>query len=298
MEAAERAFPPRNEYGVFAFGIAPTSRRGLPGPLGLVVHVERKLRSPPARVPALRVAGRRVVPDVVGTGRGPRAAQGETPPFSGLHPGAVIACGSRRPEIGAVGCLLAFDQSPALLITAGHLFPRNAAGMRVFSAPAGWDDAPEPIGALHRNLLDSADSIDAALIVLNNDGVKLARRTKTRWTLGPVVDLNEISAMSSQAYRWRSGEFTEARPASTFPQTVHFHGDLRDFTVRGVVASSPSTTAAGDSGTVLVESTSRRRAIGLCVGEFDRESIFEPFEKVLAAFGDDVAGARVWPNPT
>jgi hypothetical protein len=298
MQAAERAFPPRNDYGVFAFGIARTSRRGLPGPLGLVVHVERKLRSPPARVPALRVAGRTVVADVVGTGRGPRASHGSMPAFTGLHPGAVIVCGNKRPEIGAVGCLLAFDQAPALLVTAGHLFPRDATGMRVFSAPAGWDDAPAPIGTLRRNLLDGDQPIDAALVVLNGDGIKLARRTKTRWTLGPVVDLDDIDGLSSQAYRWRSGQFTEARPASTLPQTVHFRGDLRDFTVRGVVSSSPSTTADGDSGTVLVESSGRRRAIGVCVGEFDRESIFEPLDKVLSAFGDQVAGARIWPNPT
>jgi hypothetical protein len=297
MDAAERAFPPRNEHGVFAFGIARTSRCGLSGPLGLVVHVERKVTDPKRPVPPLRVGDQMVVPDVVGTGRGAIASQGAVPAFTGLHPGAAIACGDFSPQIGAVACLLGVDGDPAFLVTAGHLFPDDAVGMLVLAAPPGWNDVPAAIGVLARNLLDE-ESIDAALVELNGDGIDLAWQTSSTWALGGVVENGDIDGMSSQAYRWQSGQFTTARPASTLPATVHFKGDLRDFTVRNVVSSSPSTTSPGDSGTILVQSGGRRGAIGLCVGEFDRESIFEPLAKVLDALGDDVDSTAVWPNPT
>lgn len=305
MAAAEKRFPPGNPHGVFAFGIDQTTAQGLPGPLGLVVHVERKMHRPPARVPALRVDGITVVPDVVGSGRTAVAGQGFEPVFTGLHPGAAIVTGASRPQVGAVACILARDDRPVFLITAGHLFPQRAGGMPVGSAPADWDGPPEPIGTLQQNLLDGspgADAdqppIDASLIELNADGVKLARRTRSRWTLGSIMKLATIDGTPSQAFRWRGGQFALARPASTLPRTVHFRGHVRDFTVRDVVSTSPSTTADGDSGTILVEAAARRRAIGVCVGEFAHESIFEPLDKVLRGFGAAVAGCRIWPNPT
>jgi hypothetical protein len=301
MAAAEKQFPPANQHGVFAFGIGETITDGLPGPLGLVVHVERKEHRPAARVRALRAAGLTVVPDVIGAGRRALAREVSEPVFTGLHPGAAIVTGAARPQVGAIACVLARGDRPAFLVTAGHLFPPRARGMPVACAPADWDGPPEPIGTLQRNLLDEdeaeAPAIDAALIELNREGAALVKRTRCTWTLGPILKLEGIDGTPSQAFRWRGGQFTLPRPASTLPRTVHFRGPVRDFTVRGVVSTAPGTTADGDAGTILAEASARRRAIGVCVGEFAHESIFEPLDKVMRALGADAAGCRIWSNP-
>src|SRR5450432_611842 len=95
IEAARAVFVPGNRFGVHAFAIGPRIRNGRRRKtLALNVYVKRKLVQPRFPVPNVTLAvGRaswQVVPNVIATGKRPRAATGGTPHYSGLHPGAVV----------------------------------------------------------------------------------------------------------------------------------------------------------------------------------------------------------------
>src|SRR4051812_40625807 len=88
LEAARAAFGLRNAFGVRAYGIGPCVRRGRRLPASaLNVYVLRKHDAPRLEVPELIVSvGRKtwcVRPNVIATGKRPRAVAGGAPQFSG-----------------------------------------------------------------------------------------------------------------------------------------------------------------------------------------------------------------------
>lgn len=311
MRAAARLFPPRNRYGVVAYGIRKPRSRGLAArTYGLTVYVLRKRRAPTHAAPSFVVthAGRRlrVVPDIIGTGAAPRASAGDGTPFTGLHAGAAIEISETR-ELASVACLLGSDDGPEYLLTAGHVFGGGAADREsVFASP----DASEPsfcVGHLVANLLDRRDQkrvgldgpIDAALVELTGEGVALANATPARFSVGGVMKASSADQSDAQIFSWASGDFSPDATVTSLPTAVHFSSAARGFyTVDGVLGTDPCITEAGDSGTALLSADAERLLIGVCVGAYRVQSIFEPIQRVLLTLRTTFDPLRAWNNPT
>jgi hypothetical protein len=309
MDAAAAVFHSRNRFGVFAYGIRRrvTSGRARPGHC-LCVFVARKIADLTVRrrAPELHIeadAGAFVHPvDVVGTGARPALHKGPAAalPFSGLHVGAPIVAGGV--EAASVGLLLTSTGDVAThLVTAGHVFPFAAAGSPVFAAAAPGTE-PTVVGFLQSNLLDTGDTatrLDAALVELNQDGIVMAATTAEPVPIGAIATWKSFKQRSAQAFRWTAGDFGPVVTARPEPRDVHFDAtDLRAaFTLRRVYGTSAAFTAPGDSGTALVDTAMPRGALGTCVGTMGDESIFEPLDRSLHAFRQQLGPLDLWSNP-
>jgi hypothetical protein len=312
MGVAARRFKPRNPYGVIAFGIRQQRSTGLKdGALGLTVYVVRKLRKPARPIPSLSVRVRgRLRPldiDVIGTGAPARAGRGTDAPFSGLHAGAVIRAGTSSPQLGSIACLLSSGDRPTHILTAGHLFSgAGSDGDPVFAAVEDGDELVE-VGTLVANLLDLRDRraaglaapADVALIALNDDGVAMAEATRGPFNVSGAEPLPDEEGTAAQIFRWAAGDFSAEATAARLPLVVHFESDARGFyTVSDVLSATPCITDAGDSGGALLLAQAGRPAVGICVGAFGRNSVFEPIDRALAALISAFGALQVWNNPT
>jgi hypothetical protein len=312
MRAAARRFSPGNRYGVVAYGIRGRRRRGRrDGTLGLVVYVVRKRERPRSPVPSfhVQVAGRalRIVPDVVGTGEMPRLAATEDAPFTGLHAGAAIKVGDDSPELGAVGCLLTGGGGqPTHLVTAGHLFEGAGADGDPTYAAASDDDDVICVGNLVANLLDEGDRrrvgldrcVDVALVKLTDDGAQLATATRAPCSIGGVLSSGAANGRSGQIFSWIAGDFSPEGAISSLPTVVHFGESARGaFSVSDVLTLEPRVTDAGNSGTALLSADADRQAIGVCVGAYRIDSVFEPLDRALAALRSKFGPLDIWNNP-
>ena len=285
MRAASRHFPPRNRYGVVAYGIRKTRSGGLTArTYGLTVYVLRKKRAPThvARSFVVTHAGRRlrVVPDVIGTGAAPSASAGNGTPFTGLHVGAAIQISETR-ELASVGCLLGSDDGPKYLLTAGHVFGGGAADRESVWASPDPDEEASCIGHLVANLLDRRDQkrvgldgpIDAALVELTEGGVAIANATSARFSVGGVMKASSADQGDAQIFSWASGDFSPDATVTSLPTAVHFSSAPRgSYTVEGVLGTDPRITDPGDSGTALLSADEERLLIGVCVGAYRVQS--------------------------
>ena len=310
MRAAARRFPPGNKYGVVAFGIRRTRSKGLAANgFGLTVYVLRKTHFPPHPVPSLSLshAGSRlrVVPDIVGTGAAPRASGGTNASFTGLHPGAAIRVPATG-ELASVGCLLGSAAGPRFLLTAGHVFAEGGdAGEAVWAAPTP-EEKPSCVGHLVANLLETRDRrrlgldapIDVALVELTDDGVAMANATRPRFSPGGIMRSSAADDGPAQVFSWLSGDFSAEAQVTTLPTAVHFDSAARGFyTVSGVLGTHPCITEFGDSGTALLSADADRLLIGLCVGAYRVQSIFEPLDRALGALRTTFSPLQGWNNP-
>lgn len=312
MRAAARRFPPGNRYGVIGYGIRRRRTGGVrAAAYGLTTYVVRKSRAPLVHVPSfsVKVGGRTivVVPDVVGTGSAPRAAAGVSAPFSGLHAGAPMRANEDDPQLASVGCLLGNDQAATHLLTAGHVFSGGGDQAQPAFAALGADDDPIPIGQVQANLLDGTDlrrlgltaPMDVALVALNGDGVAMAQASERRFVIDGVMRSSSADGEAAQVFSWLLGDFTPNARVTSLPTAVHFGSSVRGlYTVSGVLAADPCVTAEGDSGSALLAiEDGERLALGLCVGAFRTDSVFEPLDRALKALRSTFGPFNVWNNP-
>jgi hypothetical protein len=290
MRTARRVFRRGNPYGVFAFGIGPDIRGGRPRTnVVLNVYVDRKLAEPPRPVPPIRPASRSqsytVVPNVIATGKPPRAAAGAQAPFSGLHPGAAFITGGPAPARGAIACLLGDSGTATHALTAGHVFAPGAGDRRALAA-SDAGGVPREVGQLVANFLDS-DGVDVAVIQLNAQGRSMVV------PVGPPLSghLAERSVWrrSVRAYRATTGDYSRQTRTGDQPVDALLEAPLRgSFWVRDAIGTDGEVTSPGDSGTILLAGVSSELAVGTCSGGFDAQSVFEPFSRALDLVRRDV----------
>jgi hypothetical protein len=283
LDAARLVFPPRNRFGVNAYAIGPCIREGRRmAALALNVYVVRKLHEPRLKVPTLSIeVGRKtwhITPNVIATGKRPRAVAGGSPRFSGLHPGAAIAVRGLTPGHGAIACLLGKRSGPTHALTAGHIFPRGALGERVFAA-ASPSASPRSVGKVVANFLDH-QGVDAALIELNAVGIDLVSQQ------GPRLSdfASEISCFDKlvRSFLATTNDFSREVVTERAPMDAHLLAPTRGvFLVKNVIPTDGEVTNAGDSGTVLCSGASNDLALGVCSGGLGHHSVFEPMERVL-----------------
>jgi len=300
MNAAAKAFPPGNRFGVFAFGIGPRVAKGRETrttTLNVYVRHKHAKVAPPVRSLSVRVGSRRIQvrPDVIATGRLPRANDAASAIFTGVHTGAAIWAGAQSPQAGGIACLLGGD-GPTHLVTAGHIFERNAKGTPVFCAsePGG---ALQQVGTLAANLLDMqvdgmSFPIDAAAVLLTPAGQALAQQGGGAVVLKDSVPTSNVGAVASRAFLPTSNDYSRPTQTLVGPVTAHMKGGARPaaYTVTNVIGTAFAVTREGDSGTTLVSTTQPSLGLGICVGEFQMMSLFEPLERAVTflaqALGD------------
>lgn len=310
MDAAREAFPENNPYGVFAFGVGPRIRRGRPSPIiTLNVYVRRKYSADALRqlalkaVPPLKVRERRrtvdVVPNVIAMGRLPRAMTDDHGLFSGLHAGAAIKVAGTPPMFGGVACLLGDSAGPAYLVTAGHLFPPGSGPTPVFAAASPVAE-PEVIGTLAVNLLDDTPGRDAALVELSGRGAELAVRSSggppLKDVLPEAVAWNQkVSAFLPNAHDYSAQTTTGPGPIDAFIEAA----PRGSYWVRDVIGTEASILDEGDSGSVLCAGPAKSLAVGICVGDFQAQSVFEPMSRALQLFRTAMGTLpKLWSNST
>jgi hypothetical protein len=298
VRAAESLLEPSGGCGVVAVGIDVKRREGRSlGYSTLVAYVERKSPEPIHPVPAVEFEhdgeAYRVVPDVVAVGA-PRLNSGGSPIWTGLHPGSCIEVryGGGGVERGAVAALLG-DGQPTHLLTAGHLFAPHLINMPVY-ASSGAAMSPFVVGRLVANLLDSppGTTLDVAAVALDQAGIQLAQASQVGPRLHDVVPTMIAGGRLAQAFlstrhsysappvRVRRTEYTAVLWAPRRGAYIR---------VRDPVRSDHAITTGGDSGTILMTTEERRRAIGICSGSFSGESIFEPLALALAQLSAHLA---------
>jgi hypothetical protein len=305
MTAAQKTFPPGNDYGVFGFGIGfqivkGTRKEGRT----LNAYIERKVKNPKHPIPEIVCTfnGKSYVirPDVIATGRKPRTSASPIQTFSGLCPGSVIGCNDAPyREFGGVACILTIGYGPSHLITAGHLFPKNAVGNPVY---AGHTDTNEPIscGELSVNLLDSIDengtSIDAALVELNNAGRALAKDSNSGPNLYGFAKLTMGSTDNARAFLPNSNDYSNEVEIEYFPNVVYFSSDVRTgyYQVQNALRTSVAITNPGASGTILITANPPFKGLGSCIGEFQYHSFFEPFSRSYNVFRQTYPNLKLW----
>lgn len=220
------------------------------------------------------------------------------PSWSGLHPGAPIATGPGAACTGGVALLLATTAggAPTHLLTAGHLFPRDARGTDadVFAGAPGAARCAL-VGRLAHNLLDGAIAQDVALVELSEEGRALCGPG------GPeVIGLGEVPLGTRREARlWLAG-----RGRAT--GTVHvrrdrfrarFRSALRPegYTLRDLIRTVSALSRHGDSGSPLVSAAARSLALGVIVGRKGVHGVFEPIDRALEALeGRRGAPLFVW----
>lgn len=283
LDTARRVFGLRNRYGVHAYAIGPCVREGRRMPvLTLNVYVVRKQHEPRLAVPPLSIeVGRKtwhVMPNVIATGKRPRAVTGGAPRFSGLHPGAVIAVRGRIPGRGAISCLLGKHGEPTHALTAGHVFPAGAHGAGIFAARSPGN-TPRLAGKLVQNFLDH-DGVDAALVQLSAAGVALVNERGPRLT----DFVSELSCFNKlvRSFLATTNDFSREVLTEPGPMDAHLSARTRGvFLVKNVIPTDGEITNPGDSGTVLCAGPTNDLAVGVCSGELGHHSVFEPMSRVL-----------------
>jgi hypothetical protein len=263
VEAADRRFRPDNPFGVVGYGVDTPRRRGEPsGEPTLVALVLRKEQRPTRRVPAIRVAGQTVTPDVIGVGRRARPSFGVGDvAFTGLHAGAAVYVRSTR-QVASIGVVLTQAGRPAYLTTAGHAFAEDDLGAAVHAAPAP-DAAPVAIGTLRCNLLD-ADSrreagvphaMDVALVALNPRGVALAQATRAPFEVSAFAALDRGRERArTRMWSWQRGDFVGVFQTHRHHYSVEMDGGAeRDrYWVRRVYDTDRVISQDFDSGSLVI----------------------------------------------
>jgi hypothetical protein len=284
LAAARALFVPGNRFGVVAFGIGPRITNGRRREtIALNVYVRRKLTAPRVPVPKLEFdVGRarwETMPNVIATGKRPRAAAGGLPEYSGLHAGAVVTVRGATPGRGALACLLATRGNPTHALTAGHVFPEGALGAAVFAAPSP-SERVRAIGTLAANFLDQS-GVDGALVELNAAGVKMV----ASWG-PPLTDFlpeRSVWGKLTCAYLATAGDYSRQVGTEDMGIDAHLWAPTRGvFVVRDALQTDGEITHAGDSGTVLCTGTSNNLAVGVCSGATGAHSVFEPFARILS----------------
>ncbi|RKH67290.1 hypothetical protein [Corallococcus llansteffanensis] len=290
MATARELFPQGNRFGVVAYGVGRRRVQGEPSrEWTLSVYVRRKHERPEYPVPPLtfRVRGGwySIVPDVIATGALPRSGQSALPEFEGLRIGATVNAvapgGTLR--AGGVASLLtsAGSQEPRWLLTAGHLFERNAWTTRVFAAlPEG---KPQVVGHPRLNLLEPSNgwpALDAALVELTPAGQALAKKTPPLKAAGVAQDGwtgTEVRMRRPTSNAWISTR-TEA---SLFD--VHFpESAFGPVSLAGLIATTSAITLDGDSGGALLTPGPAPKVLGSCSGALQpSHSFFQPLAPVL-----------------
>lgn len=293
MQAARKAFPAGNRYGVRAFGIDRKAKAGRrTREAALNTYVVRKLADPRHLVPKIAVPSRRlsVNPDVVGIGvEGKVHDTGQPPPMLGLYAGATIRVEGPIREFGGVACLLG-NTTPTHLLTAGHLFPRNRSSVEVTGGLRARP--PVVVGRLLENLLDAPFPsmpfpMDVALVELTSAGARLASLAAGGPELADFVPSDETSNIEVKAFLPTAHDFS--RPTETLdgPLDAEIRSPIRgDYFVRDVIGTHAVITHKGDSGTILCDAASGKFAIGVCVGQVGSMSVFEPLERALSLLRD------------
>ncbi len=286
MEAARSVFGDRNPYGVFAFGMGHRIRNGQPmKTVTLNAYVAYKHADPSNPIPLIEVRTARtfsVVPNVIASGRRPRAASGgDAPPFSGLYAGAPIRVDGPPQGFGGVACFLGHGGQASHFLTAGHLFPPDALGAPVSAA---LDDGTPPtvVGTLAANLLDGGGTVDAAAVALADDGLAMMRASHDGPVLTSVLAAPSVFGKPCGAFRPTTHDFSRSTQTGPAPADAFLDSEPRgSYWVRGAVATDGSITDVGDSGTVLSTGASNQFALGIMVGDFQAHSIAEPLGRVI-----------------
>lgn len=282
MKAARRLFPADNRYGVFAFGVGHRTTQGRErASYALNVFVPYKTPTPKHSVPQIefRSGSRRVVAplNVVATARRPICHSSGPAPFTGLHPGAVIRTGN---EYGGVACVLGQGSQATHLLTAGHLFSPGKVGAQVIAAQS--NGAPKQIiGKLVVNLLDT-QGVDAAAVELTSAGQGLLAASSGGPRLADVVGEDAVYDRPGVAFRPTTHDYsirTQTLPAPT--DAFLSAGPRGNYWVRDAVATPGAILGEGDSGSVLCTGSSNEFALGICVGDYHAQSVFEPVGRAL-----------------
>lgn len=299
MAAARRRFGPDNPYGVRAFGIdrKVTSGQRL-GSIALNVYVVHKHAQPKRAVPTLVLRGRglRVHPDVVGVGVEPEGQDAShfSPPFLGLYAGAAIHVRGRVGQFGGVACLLGGGGRATHFLTAGHLFPTRRPNVEVLAARRGAP--PSVVGKLQVNLLDAPFAgmehpLDVALVTLTPGGMRMAEQSRDGVKLRDFIDSDALAGAEVNAFLPTAHDCSRATELLDGPLDAQMRSAARGvYFVRQVIGTRAVITNPGDSGTILYNGPlSAASAVGICVGKFGAMSIFEPFERALAALREGTA---------
>jgi hypothetical protein len=289
MEAARDRFPRDNPHGVFAFGIGRRVVQGRPTEdVTLNVYVSYKHPAPARPIEPFDIAaGKRrlvVTPNVIATGRAPRALDGQPAPFSGLYPGAPIRADGPSPGFGGVACFLGEGGSATHFVTAGHLFPPQSTGATV-SAAIDANTDPVVVGTLAANLLDGGD-VDAAAVKLTDEGRAMMAAKQDGPKLQSVLAAPSVFNKTCRAFRPTTHDFSQTTQTAAGPTDANLHAPTRgDYSVHNAVGTNGTVTLAGDSGTILCAGTSNQFAVGVLVGEFHLQSIAEPLGRVISLLG-------------
>ena len=290
MATARAAFSVRNKFGIYAFGIGPRIRRGRPGLAhALNVYVKRKVSDPQLAVPQLTViAGKRkwnLNPNVIATGKRPRAAMGAGVDYSGLHPGAAITIGGSTPGRGAIACILTVGDGPSHALTAGHLFPPDNIGAAVYAAADSGSTARQ-VGQLVANFLDDSD-IDLALLKLTSAGASMVGDGGPQ--LSDYLPERSVWGKSTRAFLATTNDYSRQASTNGGPTDALLSAPTRgNYWVHSVVGTDGEVTNAGDSGTVLCTGNSNQYAVGTCCGSFGAHSVFEPFGRAMELVQDKI----------
>jgi len=297
MAEARVLFPSDNPYGVFAFGVGPTIRKGhRESDVGLNVYVRRKQAAPAQPIPVVQVRlGSRSLslqPNVVAAGSAARTSRGGDPDLGGLFPGAQIRVDGDPVVFGGVGCFVGTGPEPTHLLTAGHLFSPYAQGTTV-SAARTTGGAPFVIGRLTVNLLESA-APDAAAVELTDEGLELLREGGG----GPALvdSLAEPSVWNKpvRAFRPTTNDYSRSTRTTTGPLDAYLESGARgSYWVRDAIGTDGTITEVGDSGSPLCTGASNEYAVGLCVGEYNLHSIAEPIGRVLQGLAPVLGQVRL-----
>jgi hypothetical protein len=283
IEGARRTFGAGNRFGVRAYAIGPCVREGRRlRALTLNAYVVRKSDEARIQIPTLSIeVGRKtwhVTPNVIATGKRPRASAGGSPHFTGLHPGAPITVGGPVPGRGAIGCILGKSGEPTHMLTAGHVFPPAALGAKVFAGRSP-NSPVSAVGKLVANFLDD-EGVDAALLELNATGVGLVNKQGPR--LSDFV--SEVSCFDKlvRSFLAVTNDFSREVVTGPHGMDVHLSAPTRGvFLVKNVIPTDGEITNSGDSGTVLCAGAGNQLAVGICAGALGQHSVFEPTARVL-----------------
>lgn len=298
LDAARKKFGVGNPYGVVAFGIGRRTKRGMPRG-GEVLRAYVLQKRPAAKHPLdmLRVDDFEIPIDVTGLGVAARSHEAANkPPMLGLYNGAAIRVRGTNPEFGGVAWILHDGAGPTHLVTAGHVFEAGVSGVVVQGAALG--EPMRSIGKLEVNLLDlpfpgMPHPIDAALVTLNDEGVRIVRQSSDGPRMGGTVATDFSLDIDVRAFLPTAHDYSGTTRTLDHTVDVNMFSMVRGaYFVRGVIATSSVITNPGDSGTILFNgSPSNALGVGICVGQIGAISVFEPIERALAAIANGLGGS-------
>jgi hypothetical protein len=193
---------------------------------------------------------------------------------------------------GGISCILRIDQK-LILVTAGHLFPKDAAKGAVISVFDG--SRYEPVATLMRNFLEDTEPLDAAVCALTDEGLRYLRQSTGAVTFRCAgVALPEKWTPSSS---WQP-IFFPTQPDGARPLTVRlesassgvlaqescaFDDDVEwRVTLRGLIRTNGLTDSADSGSVLIVKSGEQFGLLGLCSGGVPgRFSLFTPIATVI-----------------